>query len=234
MMDNHTALYLRIREKEGRLCSDELLRQLPEVPSDHFLRSEWEVRAKSSRRLISYLCRFENRLTILELGCGNGWLSNALAKATRAQIVGMDRDSPELRQASRVFRSQKNLGWVAADIFSSPFDCGVFDVVVIASAIQYFEDLVRLIETLTPMLAVRGEIHILDSPLYSFDQLPGARARSRRYYENLGFPEMDADYHHHSIESLAAYRPTWLYRPDIAVSHDSPFPWVCLRPEYPG
>ena len=83
---------------------------------------------------------------------------------------------------------------------------------------------------LSPLLKARGEIHILDSPLYSIDALPGARERSRQYYENLGFPEMAANYHHHSAEALTAYRPTWLYIPPSPPSRDdSPFPWVSLR-----
>jgi len=234
-MDCDTALYLAVREKEGRLYSDELVKRLPEIPPDHQMRSEWQARARSSHRLTSYLSRFEKGTTILELGCGNGWLSHGIARGTCAEIVGMDRDSPELRQARRVFASQKNLGWVAADISVSPFAHSAFDIIVIASAIQYFADLGRLMELLIPLLTARGEIHILDSPLYSIDALPAARERSRQYYERLGFPEMAANYHHHSVEALTAYRPTWLYiPPSPAPSDDSPFPWVSLRPECPG
>jgi cyclopropane fatty-acyl-phospholipid synthase-like methyltransferase len=233
-MENHTALYLAVREKEGRLYTDELVRRLPEIPPDHRMRAEWHARARSSQRLTAYLSRLEKGTAILELGCGNGWLSHGIAKATSAEIVGMDRDSPELRQARRVFASQENLGWVVADIFSSPFSHGAFDVIVIASAIQYFADLARLVETLSPLLTARGEIHILDSPLYSIDALPAARQRSRQYYESLGFPEMAADYHHHSVEVLRAYRPTWLYSPPSPPpTNDSPFPWLSLRPECP-
>ena len=231
-MDCDTALYLAVREKEGRLYSDELVKRFPEIPPDHRMCSEWRARARSSHRLTSHLSRFEKGTTILELGCGNGWLSHEIAMATSARIVGMDRDSPELRQACRVFASHENLGWIAADVFISPFARGAFDVIVIASAIQYFADFAGLMETLSPLLTARGEIHILDSPLYSIDALPAARARSRQYYENLGFPEMAANYHHHSAEALSAYRPTWLYTPPSpAPGDDSPFPWVSLRPE---
>ena len=229
-MDYDTTLYLAVREKEGRVYPDELVKRLPDVPPDHPMCSEWRARSRSSHRLTAYLSQFEKGTTILELGCGNGWLSHGIAKATSAKIVGMDRDSPELRQARRVFASQKNLGWVAADIFVSPFAYGAFDVIVIASAIQYFADLARLMETLSPLLTARGEIHILDSPLYSIDALGAARERSRSYYQKLGFPEMAANYHHHSVEALTAYRPTWLYSPPSpAPGDDSPFPWVLLR-----
>jgi ubiquinone/menaquinone biosynthesis C-methylase UbiE len=233
-MDRDTALYFAVREREGRFYSDEVVKRLPDISPDHRTYPEWRARARSSHRLTAYLSRLEKRTTILELGCGNGWLSHGIAKATSAEIVGMDRESPELTQARRVFASQKNLGWVAADICISPFANGAFDVIVIASAIQYFADLARLVQTLIPLLTARGEIHILDSPLYSIEALPAARERSRQYYENLGFPQMAVNYHHHSVEALTAYHPTWLYTPSSpAPTHDSPFPWVCLRPECP-
>jgi SAM-dependent methyltransferase len=131
-------------------------------------------------------------------------------------------------QARRVFAHRQNVTWVAADIFCPPFGRS-FNVVVMASSIQYFPDLSQLIEALLPILRDNGEIHILDSPLYSKDDLPAARERSRRYYEQLGFPSMAAHYHHHTPAALDPYHPVWLYHPDPSVK-DSPFPWIRLRP----
>ena len=229
-MNDDAGLYLRVREKEGRLYSDEFVKRLPAVPANHPLRSEWNARAASSDRLVGYLGRFRKRITILELGCGNGWLSHRIACATNAAVVGLDRDSPELQQARRVFSFPRNLGWLSADIHISPFAGCVFDVIVIASAIQYFADLRSLLGTLIPLLMPHGEIHILDSPLYSEGELPDARERSKRYYEKLGFPGMAARYHHHTLTALDAYNLDWLYTPQRETQggedqlRDSPFP----------
>jgi ubiquinone/menaquinone biosynthesis C-methylase UbiE len=126
------------------------------------------------------------------------------------------------------------LSWVVTDIFCPPFSNRLFDVVVIASAIQYFKDLAHLLQAIIPLLTTGGEIHILDSPLYSAGELPAARDRSRRYYEELGYPEMASYYHHHTLTSIAPHNPQWLYVPQSGNRSnsfkDSPFPWICLRP----
>ncbi len=47
-------LYLRVREKEGRLYSDQIVARLPDIPADHPLVDEWRARAefrKSARTL---------------------------------------------------------------------------------------------------------------------------------------------------------------------------------------
>lgn len=237
LMNDDAGLYFRVREREGRLYPDGLVKGLPVVPANHPLQSEWNARTASSDRLVAYLSRPRKRATLLELGCGNGWLSHRIACVTNAVVVGLDRDSPELRQARRVF-SAPRLVWISADIYVSPFPTRTFDFIVIASAIQYFADLPELFGILIPLLAPHGEIHILDSPLYSESELPDARERSKRYYEKLGFPEMAARYHHHRTTVLAAYNPSWLYRPHHERGsgenplRDSPFPWVCLRSEF--
>jgi SAM-dependent methyltransferase len=224
-------IYLRVREKEGRLYSDEIVKQLPAISDAHPLSGEWRVRAASSRRLAAYLGRHKSKV-ILELGCGNGWLANIMASAAGASVVGFDRANVELCQARRVF-AHRELSWIAGDIFCGPFAERSFDVVVIASAIQYFSDVPHLIQALVPILRERGEIHILDSPLYAEEHVPAARERSRRYYEQLGFPEMAAHYYHHSPAVFSAYDPSWLYTPHVDRNkplQDSPFPWVRLRP----
>lgn len=232
MMSNAFDIYLCVREKEGRLYADDVVRHLPFVPEDHPLRGEWHARAASCDRLVRYLARTPRHLNILDLGCGNGWLANRIASNVKGRVIGLDGNRAELSQAHRVFADRRDLSWIVTDIFCAPFMNRFFDIVVIASAIQYFADLTLLLQTLFPLLASDGEIHILDSPLYSAEELPAARERSRRYYEELGYPEMAFYYHHHTLAALAAHKPRWLYVPQRGDRRnrvqDSPFPWVCL------
>ncbi|RPI24589.1 MAG: SAM-dependent methyltransferase, partial [Chloroflexota bacterium] len=102
---NPADLYLRVREREGRLYPDEIVRRLPDIPADHPLANEWHLRASSSARLIRYLERLGRPLAVLELGCGNGWLSAQAAHTPEAQIWGLDRYTCELVQAARLFAS---------------------------------------------------------------------------------------------------------------------------------
>ena len=113
-------LYLNVREKEGRLYPDEIVARLPFMPSGHPLVTEWRARSASARRLVRYLNSLQKSLFILDLGCGNGWLSNLLAD-TRHIVIGLDQNPYELKQAARVFLSNPNLTFLDAHIFSSPF-----------------------------------------------------------------------------------------------------------------
>ena len=227
-------LYLRVREKEGRLYSDEVVAKLPDVSPDHPLRVEWQARSVSAARLVKYLARLPRPLTILELGCGNGWLSNRMAGAPDCRVMGLDWNVFELAQAARIFAGNHRLLFVHADIFCMPIPAHSIDLVIIASALQYFHDAVALIQYLSPFLTARGEVHILDSPLYTSAELPAARERTRLYYERLGFPQMAAHYHHHLWDSLKPFHPIRLYDPQSWEARlrraggalDSPFPWL--------
>src|SRR3989304_6573693 len=188
-MDFDSDIYLRVREKEGRLYSDGVGGPPPDPPRAHPLRTEWRARATSAARLCAYLAQ-SRPLTILELGCGNGWLANRLARLQSCRVVGVDLNHFELSQAARVFAGHHRLMLLKADIFQAPFCERSFDTIIIASAIQYFPDLPMLIQRLTPLLSERGEIHILDSPLYPPSEVAEARARTQAYYAALGFPEM--------------------------------------------
>ncbi|MBI3176828.1 MAG: class I SAM-dependent methyltransferase [Chloroflexi bacterium] len=237
-MDFDSDIYLRVREKEGRLYSDDVVGRLPDLPGAHPLRTEWRARAASAARLCAYLAKLSRRLTILELGCGNGWLANRLARLQSCRVIGVDLNHFELSQAARVFAGNHRLMLLKADIFQAPFCERSFDTIVIASAIQYFADLPMLIQRLRPLLLERGEIHVLDSPLYAPSQVAEARARTQAYYTALGFPEMADHYHHHTLGALAEFHPTRLYDPCSPIARfwrlfrfvDSPFPWMRLRP----
>lgn len=233
---NGLDLYLQVREKEGRIYSDEIAAHLPDIPASHPLTSEWRARAGSANRLEHYLSNLVAPLHVLEVGCGNGWLSHHIASIPGTKVWGLERGGPELAQAVRLFSSQ-NLGFLAADIFQAPFPEHRFDVIILASVIQYFRDLPALIRALRRLMKQNGEIHLLDSPLYDENEVNPACARTRTYYAELGFPEMAEHYFHHTTAALEEFSPHWLYRPvgwrsrigQALGQHSSPFPWLCIR-----
>jgi len=229
-------LYLRVREKEGRLYSDQIAARLPDISPHHPLADEWRARTESANRLVHYVARLPQPSRILEVGCGNGWLSHKLASIGGVHVWGLDRGGSELVQASRLFCAS-NLAFVNADIFCSPFAPHSFDLIVLASVIQYFPDLAALLRVLQNLLVSGGEIHVLDSLLYSENELASARERTRAYYASLGFPEMAGYYFHHTLSSLHPFSPRWLYRPRDWQTRLGrrlgwimpPFAWFCIR-----
>jgi ubiquinone/menaquinone biosynthesis C-methylase UbiE len=231
-------LYLRVREKEGRLYSDGIVARLPSIPEDHPLANEWRARSASASRLTRYLSRRSKPLFTLDLGCGNGWLSNLLYRSGH-RVIGVDQNRYELKQAARVFSQNSKLSFLEADIFCAPFKSNYFDVILLSSVIQYFRDLPALLKALSRYLKPHGEIHIMDSPLYADTEIEAAVHRTQQYYSTLGFPEMAEQYFQPRISDLKAFEPTRLYQPHPLILRlkrllgriDSPFPWIVIGKE---
>ena len=68
--------YLEVRAFEKRIYSDEDLVDLPFLNGKGALSREWKKRAHSLEKVKIYLK--DKRGKLLEIGCGNGWLSNQM------------------------------------------------------------------------------------------------------------------------------------------------------------
>lgn len=226
--------YTALRASEGRMLPDAIVKTLPNVPRQHPLRREWFVRRRSAQMLGRYLKK-ANPKRILEIGCGNGWLTNFLASQTLADCCGVDINEIELKQAVRLFPNNTRITFVYGDITSSAFDDCRTDLIICASVIQYFPDVHPLIGRLKGLLHSGGEIHIVDTPLYREKDAPAAKTRSLDYFTKLGHPAMASYYHHHTWESLNGYRYAVLHDPDSLLGRIrkwqgfSPFPWIVIR-----
>ena len=73
-------LYTQLREREGRIYTDNEVANLPEITVTHPHYKEWLIRKESSQKLIDHLKKTNQPLDILEMGCGNGWLCHRLAE----------------------------------------------------------------------------------------------------------------------------------------------------------
>ncbi|HTE30254.1 MAG TPA: class I SAM-dependent methyltransferase [Chryseolinea sp.] len=197
--------YIRIREKEGRLYEDEVVRNLPLFPPQREKNNEWRTRAFSTAMITRYLGSRRNLHAVMELGCGSGWLSDNLAKTLSAEVCGIDINILELKQGARLF-SRPNLLFVNGDVMSLDLPA-CFDVIILAGSIQYFPNVGKLMDRLFAFLHEGGEIHVLDSPIYK-SRTDGDRAkeRSRKYFESFGVPEMHVHYFHHSFDDFNNYQ----------------------------
>jgi 2-polyprenyl-3-methyl-5-hydroxy-6-metoxy-1,4-benzoquinol methylase len=102
--DGFADLYIDMRNKEKRFLSDCKVMFLPDIDENHVHYKEWRIRKQSSQRLIDYLKTKNKPLNILEVGCGNGWLSAKLHTISGAKVTGIDVNEPEIQQAQRVFK----------------------------------------------------------------------------------------------------------------------------------
>lgn len=201
--------YLGIRDKENRIYTDDEVRQLPYgIPKAHIHYKEWKIRQLSLKKLISIIDDTQTR--ILDLGCGNGWMSYQLSKQN-IEVVGLDINEYELEQARRVF-GEENPTFVYGDVFDE-LGIGTFDAIVISAALQYFQDPVKLIERLYDYLNAEGIVIVMDTFIYANNEVDRARERSIKYFEEMGSPQMSQYYFHHSKEIFKPFRSKLIYLP---------------------
>jgi len=192
-------LYFEVRNKEGRIITDDLLRLLPYVPQDNPYKSEWDLRAKNFEKFVAHLQSKNKILSILDIGCGNGWMTSRLSKEGH-KLTGLDLNMAELLQAEKVFKENDKLQWMYADVMNDQLHLDKFDIILFSASCQYFADVQQLTNKVSEYLYTGGEIHFTDSIFYK--NPVEAKARSLAYYTKLGYPDMAAYYHHHSVQSL--------------------------------
>lgn len=224
-------LYLMVRQKEQRVYSDAEIADLPRIATHHKHSYEWSVRRDSCKSLIRYLKKKNQFLKILEIGCGNGWLSHKLAGIPRTEVTGLDINLTELRQAASIF-SNSNLQFVYGDIRENVLRDRQFDIIIFAGSVQYFSSLTEIIHRALKSLTVLGEIHITDSFLYDATTVETAKRNCREYYRNMGLPDM-ANYYFHHLQSDMYHFNCTMKQQRLSffkkLLKRNVFPWFCIR-----
>jgi len=234
--DEFESLYLKVRNKEKRIYSDTEIDNLPFIPDSNPHKNEWKLREKSFLRFKDYLKIQNEKLNILDLGCGNGWFSGNLSKDFNHDFFCVDVNLSELKQGERVCDSEK-IKFIYADIFKADFPTDFFSLIILNASVQYFFNLKKLFNRLFKLLTINGEIHIIDSPFYSVDEAQNAKKRTVDYYSSINFPGMAQYYHHHSFKELMEFNTKILYNPSsiknkigcLFLIKDSPFPWIVIK-----
>ena len=229
-------LYVALRLKEGRIYSEKEIAELPVIAASHPHYKEWLIRKHSCNKLLRYIKRHGHICNILEVGCGNGWLAARLSSETKARVTGIDINTVELEQAKKVFRRIPNLKFVEGDIRSGILADEKFDLIVFAASVQYFKSLKEILKIATRYLTLQGEIHIIDSHLYQPNEIASAKQRSKKYFTDIGFPEMAHFYFHHCIYEIESLQFSILYNPNFWINkllfRRNPFHWVVIKNHY--
>ena len=223
-------LYHSLRTNEHRIYSNDELAMLPEISLHHEHHSEWEIRKRNSTHFIDYLKQKNKPLKILDIGCGNGWFAHKIASISNTEVLAIDLNYEELKQASLVFKNKENLHFAYGSM-DSIMNTGIqFDCIIFSASIQYFPSLKNCIHQTFSLLNDLGEIHILDTILYKSHQIDAAKKRSRNYFQSLGFDKMNNQYFHYSIDELDEFNYTIIRKPNniqkYIFRNKNPFFWI--------
>ncbi len=229
-------LYFRLRQKEGRIYTDADVATLPFIYTSHPHYNEWVIRKHSQKALLSYIKNKKTFTSILEVGCGNGWLSANMAKAIDAEVTGLDINTYELEQAKRVFKNIPNVNFVNENLQGESLKNEKFDIILFAASIQYFPSLKQIIQIAVEHLTLQGEVHIMDSPFYQVQEKAAARQRTKEYYAALGFEAMADHYYHHHLAELEYFQYKILHHPNswknkLSIKKN-PFYWISIKNRY--
>lgn len=222
--------YIQVRALESRLYTDDELTQLPDIPVTHPRHGEWLQRKQSARRLVRHIARRKTDADILEIGCGNGWLTHQLAEIPGSTVLGVDINFTELQQAARVFSNDPNLRFIHGDIRSGLLGERTFDHIVIAATLEHFPSAKKILHLCLFHLNRGGEIHILDTRFCKAEEVKMEERRTLAYYTSFGYPEMADYYFHHTFDDLRSFRYTILYNPKAFQNRfskiKSQHPWI--------
>ena len=178
-------LYRRVRDHDGyRSQRGAYYCALPEVPADDPQAATWRLRAATFAAMLRQ-ARFaptpaRSGLDVLDLGAGNGWLSNRLS-ALGHQCVAVDLldDSGDGLGAAQHYTT--HFTRLQADFDRLPLRPAQFDRVVYNGALHYSAELEFSLRHGLSMLRPGGLLAILDSPTFrskaSAEQMVAAQAQ---------------------------------------------------------
>ena len=187
--------YAVIRHAEGRGSNDPLYyRALPWRDLSGRNSAQWAIRARSYRHFERTVLRAIERkakrpLRILDLGAGNGWMTNQLRQRGHRPIA-LDIFTDELDGLGALRHYSLPLNGVAAEFDVLPFRDNSLDVAIFNSSLHYSADYRKTLAEARRCLRADGHLVIIDSPVYAAAD-HGERMRSERraqFESTFGFP----------------------------------------------
>ena len=100
---------------------------------------------------------------VLEIGCGTGPISRALAENTQINVVGVDPSPIMLERARALSRNHHNLEFHEGDARNLPFPSESFDAVVFHTTLCHIPGPEQALTEARRVLRVGGELAIFDA-----------------------------------------------------------------------
>lgn len=190
-----TEEYETIRRSEGRGSTDEdYYRSLPYKDLSGNFSKDWAIRARSFDMLVKKLltpiqANLERPLKVLDLGAGNGWLSNRLA-AQDDRVVAVDLLVNELDGLGAWKYYENQFTPIQAEFNHLPIMDGFADVTIFNASFHYSENYEETLKEALRATDKDGVVVIMDTPIYRRRE-SGERMvaeREEEFKAQYGFP----------------------------------------------
>ena len=223
--------YAIIRHAEGRGSSEpEYYRALPWRDLSGKNKAQWKIRARSYRHFEQTLLRdiegaAKRPLRILDLGAGNGWMTNQLRRRGHHPIA-LDIFTDALDGLGALRHYAAPLDGVAAEFDALPFRDGAFDLAIFNSSLHYSSDYRRTFAAVRRCLRPEGQMVIMDSPVYDAPD-HGERMRAERqagFEKTYGFRSESLGSIEYLDEPLLAALAT-----ELGIVWQRSYPWYGWR-----
>ena len=187
--------YETVRQAEQRGSQDPAYyRSLPQHDLSGRMRADWRIRAASYAALVRDIVRPMSRLlrrplSVLDLGAGNGWLSNRLAGAGH-HLCAVDLATNDFDGLGCFRFYETAFTPVQAEFDHLPFPDQAVDLVIFNASFHYSPDYLHTLREARRVLAPAGSLVILDTPFYH-DPASGrqmVREREALFTRQFGFP----------------------------------------------
>lgn len=187
--------YETIRKAEGRGSADsEYYRALPFQDLNGNLAGDWQIRARSYQALLEHvLPRLEdtNRgpLHILDLGAGNGWLSNRLSQSGH-YLAAVDLTINDFDGLGAHIHYETSFTPVQADFAQLPFVSNQVDLAIFNASFHYAAGYAQVLQEVLRVIDYHGLIVIMDTPVYRSESSGEQMIRERQalFRQQYDFP----------------------------------------------
>lgn len=186
--------YAAIRGAEKRGSSDPAYyRNLPFKDLSGVYSSDWRIRAKSYEMLVTEV--FTPRevafhsLKVLDLGAGNGWLSNRLALRGH-YVAAVDLQINPVDGLGALQHYDQEIVALQAEFDHLPLLSQQADLVIYNASFHYSVDYINTLKEAQRVLKPNGNIVILDTPLYHNPDSGAHMVQERElhFQQQYGFP----------------------------------------------